>query len=222
MTDGHRKLPGWTLLGIAALAGIVAGTVAVYVRGSGDSNGEAAAINCADALATAAKLAPLAHGEVAAFRAADRPARFDDLAFKAPDGKSMNLSAFAGRVVLVNLWATWCVPCRAEMPALDRLEAAKGGDSFSVVPVNVDVTNPARAKDFLSGIGVTHLPFYSDPTLAIFNDLKARGLALGLPTTLLVDGKGCQLGAVEGPAAWDSDEAKALINAALPKLAGTG
>ncbi len=179
MTDTQRRLPGWVLLAVAAVAGIIAGSVAVYVRGSGDSNGAALAVNCADALAAAKRLAPLAVGELAAFRPADKPARFDDLAFKAPDGTATNLAAFAGRVILVNLWATWCVPCRAEMPALDRLEAAKGGAGFAVVPVNVDVTKPERAKAFLADIGVTRLPFYSDPTLGVFNSLKGRGLALG-------------------------------------------
>jgi thiol-disulfide isomerase/thioredoxin len=222
MTDTRKKLPGWVLLGIAAIAGILAGTLAVYVRGSGDSNGAAVAVNCADALATAKRLAPLASGELAAFKPADKPQRFDDLAFKAPDGSDTSLAAFAGRVVLVNLWATWCVPCRAEMPALDRLQAAKGSAAFTIVPVNVDVTNPARAKAFLSDIGVTKLAFYSDPTFGVFNKLKERGLALGLPTTLLVDGKGCRLGTVEGPAAWDSNEAKALIDAATLHAGAAG
>jgi len=108
------------------------------------------------------------------------------------------------------------------MPALDRLQAVKGGTSFTVVPVNVDVQNPERAKAFLADIGVAKLGFYSDPTMEIFNKLKGRGLALGLPTTLLVDAKGCRLGTVEGPAAWDSDQAKALIDAAVarPDTAG--
>ena len=217
MSDTRGRLPGWVLLGVAAFAGILAGALAVYVRGSGDSNGAAVAINCADALATAKRLAPLASGELAAFKPADTPELFDTLAFKAPDGSDTSLAAFAGRVVLVNLWATWCVPCRAEMPALDRLQAAKGGVAFSVVPVNVDVKSRERAKAFLSDIGVTKLAFYSDPSMGVFNNLKQRGLAFGLPTTLLVDGKGCRLGTVEGPAAWDSDEAKALIDAAIPQ-----
>ena len=100
-----------------------------------------------------------------------------DLTFKAPDGSATSLAAFAGKTVLVNLWATWCVPCRAEMPALDRLEAALGGDAFSVVAINVDVRNPERARAFLDEIGVKQLAFYADPSFAIFNELKKRGLA---------------------------------------------
>lgn len=214
MTETRKRPRGLVLL-VAAIAGILAGTVAVYVRGSGNSNGGALAATCADALAAAKRTVPFAKGEVAAFRIAEVAERFDDLAFKDPDGNDTSLAAFAGRVVLVNLWATWCVPCRAEMPALDRLQSAMGGDAFTVAAINLDVTKLERAKEFLGEIGVANLAFYSDPSLGVFNTLKRRGLAFGLPTTLLVDGKGCRIGVVEGPAAWDLDEAKALIGAAM-------
>ena len=222
MTDMRKTPRAPVLLGVAAIAVILAGTVAVYVRGSGNSNGGVLGVDCADALAAAKRLAPFATGEIAAFRPADGAEPLDDLAFKAPDGSDTNLAAFSGRVVLVNLWATWCVPCRAEMPALDRLQSAMGGQTFTVVAINVDVKNPQRAKDFLGEIGVRNLAFYSDPTLGVFNTLKRRGLAIGLPTTLLVDGKGCRIGIVEGPAAWDSPEAKALIGAAIPESGPAG
>jgi thiol-disulfide isomerase/thioredoxin len=158
---------------------------------------------------------PLATGEVAAFRVADAPDRLADLAFNAPDGSPATLADFAGQTVLVNLWATWCVPCREEMPALDRLQGELGGDGFTVVAINVDQRNTERARAFLDEIGVARLAFYSDPTIAVLNDLRRRGLAFGLPTTVLVDGKGCRIGGVEGPAAWDSDDAKKLIGAAI-------
>jgi thiol-disulfide isomerase/thioredoxin len=215
MTDGKRMRRAIIAIGIAVVAGLIAGTVAVYVRGSGNGNDAAVAANCADALAAAKRIAPLATGEVAAFRVADAPEQLDDLVFKGPDGTASGLAAFRGRVVLLNLWATWCVPCRAEMPALDRLQAAMGSDAFTVAAVNVDVRAPERAIAFLNEIGVKNLAFYSDPTLGVLNALKRRGLAIGLPTTLLVDGKGCRIGIIEGPAAWDSPEAKALIRAAV-------
>ncbi len=218
MTDGRTaRRRGAVLLGIAAVAGILAGAVAVYVRGSthGNGAGDQASADCAGAVATAARLAPLVKGEVAAFRPVDKPDLVRNLAFQAPDGSATSLAAFAGKTVLVNLWATWCVPCRAEMPALDRLEGALGSDAFSVVAVNVDQNNPERARDFLKEIGVANLAFYADPSYAIFNELKKRGLALGLPTTILVDGKGCRIGSVEGPAEWDSEDAKALVSAAI-------
>ncbi len=208
MTDGKRTRRAIIALGIAVAAGLIAGTVAVYVRGSGNGNDAALAANCADALAAAKRIAPLATGEVAAFRVADAPEQLDDLVFKGPDGAASGLAAFEGKVVLLNLWATWCVPCRAEMPTLDRLQAAMGGDTFTVAAVNLDVA-------FLDQIGVKNLAFYSDPTLGVLNALKRRGLAIGLPTTLLVDGKGCRIGIIEGPAVWDSPDAKALIRAAI-------
>ena len=220
MTLTVRQLPGWTIVAAAAVAGIIAGGIAVYVRQAGEGNVSAAAVNCDAAAATAKRLAPLATGELAAFKPSAKPESFADLTFKAADGTDTSLAAFTGRVVLVNLWATWCVPCRAEMPALDRLEAAKGGQAFAVVPINLDVKGPDTARAFLANIGVTRLPLYSDPAMGVFNELKRRGLALGLPTSLLIDGKGCQLGIVEGPAAWDSPAAQALIDEAKAGAAG--
>jgi thiol-disulfide isomerase/thioredoxin len=208
------------LIAIAAIAGVVAGTAAVYVRGSGEGNRASLNVDCANAAETAKRIAPLAKGEVAAFRVAEQPEPFTNVSFKAPDGTPTSLKAFAGRTVLVNLWATWCVPCRAEMPALDRLQAAMGNDGFTVAAINLDVQNAGKAKAFLDEIGVSRLALYSDPTLGVLNDLKRRGLAIGLPTTLLLDGKGCRLGIVEGPAEWDSPDAKGLIEAALPAKTG--
>ncbi len=113
----------------------------------------------------------------------------------------------------MNLWATWCVPCRAEMPALDRLQKTKGGADFQVVTVNVDTGDPAKPAAFLQEIGTTGLPDYRDPKMAFFNQLKTRGLAFGLPTTLILDRKGCQVAALHGPAEWDSADAGAVIDA---------
>jgi thiol-disulfide isomerase/thioredoxin len=203
------------LLALAAVAGAIAGALAVYFTALGHGNQTVVAGDCAPALAAAKRLAPLAHGEVAAFRTADPPAKLDQLDFKAPDGAEVSLASFAGKTVLLNLWATWCAPCRSEMPALDRLQTAKGSDRFQVVAVNVDLRNPERAKAFLDETGVKHLDFYSDPTSGIFAKMKKNGLAFGLPTTVLVDGKGCRLGVIEGPAAWDSADASALIDSAI-------
>ena len=217
MTDKPTvRRRGAFFIGIAAVAGILAGAVGVYVRGATQGNGVTAEarVDCAGAMKTARRLDPLAKGQVAAFRVADKPDLVRSLSFRGPDGNPTSLAAFAGKTVLLNLWATWCVPCRGEMPTLDRLEGALGSQQFAVVAVNVDVRNPDRARAFLDEVGATHLKFYADPTFAIFNDMKKRGLALGLPTTILVDGKGCRLGGIEGPAEWDSNEAEALIRAA--------
>lgn len=208
------------VLGLALVAGAIAGALGVYFMGAGNGNGGAAAANCAPAVKAAETLKPFARGEVAAFRVATEPDQMTDLAFKAPDGTDTSVAALSGRTVLMNIWATWCVPCRAEMPTLDRLQAAKGGPGFEVAAVNIDLNNTERAKAFLEEIGVKNLAFYSDPSSGIFTKLKGRGLGFGLPTTVLLDGKGCRLGVVEGPAEWDSPDAKALIEAAAKAESG--
>jgi thiol-disulfide isomerase/thioredoxin len=206
-----RKRRKIGLLALAAMAGAIAGALAVYFMAGGDGNRTVAG-DCAPAAALVARMAPLARGEVAAFRVADPPAKLEELDFKGPDGEELSLAAFAGKAVLVNLWATWCVPCRREMPTLDRLQGAKGSDKFQVVAINLDLNNPERARAFLGETGVRNLTFYSDSTNALLAKMKRHGLAFGLPTTLLFDGKGCRLGVLTGPAAWDSPDAEALLS----------
>jgi thiol-disulfide isomerase/thioredoxin len=146
---------------------------------------------------------------------ADPPQSLKTLAFNAPDGQAMTLADRAGKTLLVNLWATWCAPCRAEMPALDALQKELGSEKFEVVAINVDAGDDAKPKKFLADTGVESLGYYRDNTMAAFEELKTRGLALGLPVTLLVDGEGCLLAHMNGPAEWSSDDAKKLIGVAL-------
>jgi thiol-disulfide isomerase/thioredoxin len=200
-------------IGLAALA--VAATIALYGIDwrQGNVSAEAA---CTDALQTAERLRPLAAGEVAAFQVARQAKDLGGLAFQAPDGAATTLAATSeGKLRLLNLWATWCAPCRKEMPALDRLEAEKGGEDFAVVPVSIDIGGPEKPAAFLASVAVERLPLYRDPTTDIFNDLKKEGLAVGLPVTALVDRQGCLLGHMNGPAEWDSEDAIRLIEAAL-------
>ena len=199
-------------LGVAAAALVGAG---LYGFGGGSGNGGDAGAVCTDTAAAAARLGPLVGGEVAAFLVAEREDYLGDLAFTGEDGAPKTLADFAGRVVLVNLWATWCAPCRQEMPALDRLATAAGGADFAVVPISIDTGSADKPKAFLESIGVKSLPLYTDPSTEIFQEMKRRSLALGLPVTLLLDRKGCRLGHINGPAEWDSHEAKALIDAAV-------
>lgn len=167
-------------------------------------------------------LEPLVGGEVAAFQVARAPKLLSDLSFAGADGEPTTLAAFSGRVLLVNLWATWCGPCRKEMPALDRLEAAAGGADFAVVPVSVDTGDAARPAEFLKSIGIKTLPLYTDRSTEIFETLKRRGVAVGLPVTVLIDRNGCSLGHMNGPAEWDSEDAKRLIQAALQQARSAG
>jgi thiol-disulfide isomerase/thioredoxin len=214
MPEGQKRF-GWNArvgaAGIAVAATVVA---AIYVTLAGQGNGRVDQA-CAAATETAAALDPLVGGEVAAFQLSREPEKLSALAFSGADGKPMTLAAFQGKVALVNLWATWCGPCREEMPALDRLQAALGGDDFSVVPVSIDIGDPERPKAFLDEIGVKNLPLYTDRTTKIFDEVKTRGLAIGLPVTFLLDRNGCTLGHINGPAVWDSEDAKKLIEAAM-------
>ena len=163
----------------------------------------------------AKKVAAAATGQVAALLPADPPQSLKTLAFNGPDGKAMTLADRTGRTVLVNLWATWCAPCRAEMPALDALQKEKGSDKFEVMAINVDTGDDTKPKAFLDEIGVKSLAHYRDASMGVFNDLKKRGLALGLPVTLLVDGEGCLIGHMNGPAEWSGADAMRLMDAAL-------
>jgi thiol-disulfide isomerase/thioredoxin len=175
--------------------------------------GKAASDCPANSARLAATLAPMAKGELAALTVAGEPRRAEEFAFERADGGKLTLADFRGRAVLFNLWATWCVPCRAEMPALDRLQAAKGGPEFEVVAVNVDTARLERRAAFLDSIGVKSLARYADPTGDVFETLRKDGKALGLPITLIVDKDGCEIGAVEGGVKWDSAEAQALVGA---------
>lgn len=218
MTEERRRgyLPSLKLVAIAAVAGVLAGGVAVYMRGAADGNGlTAVAAECTAAEDVIARLEPLAKGQVAAFITEKDGRDLSLPAFKGPDGKDITLAAYAGKVQLINLWATWCVPCREEMPALNALQKALGGDKFQVTAINLDTGDASKPKDFLAEEKIDALPLHHDATLSSFNQLKKAGLTIGLPVSVLVDGKGCMLGALSGPAAWESDDAKALIKAAL-------
>ncbi|MCZ8547513.1 TlpA family protein disulfide reductase [Mesorhizobium qingshengii] len=224
MADGNRFFPAPRLILAALVAGVLAGAVAVYVSESrsgnnaanqvavGDSKDDVA---CAAKSDRAKKIAAAATGEVAALLPADPPQSLKNLAFNGPDGKPMTIADHAGKTVLLNLWATWCAPCRAEMPALDALQKEKGSDAFQVVAVNVDAGDDVKPRKFLKDTGVETLGYYRDSTMALFNDLKTRGLALGLPVTMLIDGEGCLVAHMNGPAEWSGPDAKRLVETAL-------
>jgi thiol-disulfide isomerase/thioredoxin len=209
------KVPVAAKLGAAALLVAALALAAVYgIGGLGGNDGNTA--KCAGTLDAAARLKPLAVGDVAAFTPAETRRDLSALAFGTGTGTGpTTLAAWRGRVVLLNLWATWCVPCRKEMPALDRLQAKLGSPDFEVVALNLDTRDPERPKKFLADIEVKTLAWYADPSLAAMKALQKLGLVTGLPTTILIDRQGCELGAMAGPAEWDRADAAALIGAAL-------
>jgi thiol-disulfide isomerase/thioredoxin len=162
-------------------------------------------------------MAPLVRGEVAAVAVAKTPKSLPELAFKDAGGTARTLADWRGRTVLLNLWATWCVPCRKEMPALDALQAKLGGPGFEVVSINIDTRDPEKPKAWLKEVGVDRLAYYADNTAKVFQDLKVIGKAFGMPTTLIVDPNGCEVATLAGPAEWASDDAVKLVTAALGK-----
>lgn len=221
MTDADQPHPGSARktsrrIPIAAaiiVLGAALGYAGVYGIGglTGNPPGDPA---CRPAVDLARKIAPLARGEVAALTMASKPLKVPDLAFDDAEGKPRKLSDWRGRTVLVNLWATWCVPCRKEMPALDSLQGKLGGPRFEVVAINIDTRDPEKPKTFLREEGLTRLGYFSDSKAKVFQDLKAVGRALGMPTSVLVDGAGCEIATIAGPAEWASDDAVKLLTAA--------
>jgi thiol-disulfide isomerase/thioredoxin len=213
--EPYYKMRRRRLIAIAAFCGIAALAVLAGVYGIARLRSNPAAAACASALAAAARIAPLAHGEVAALAVAHTPFLVPDLAFKDAAGHERTLKEWRGRTVLLNLWATWCVPCRKEMPALDALENSLGGPNFEVVSVNIDTRDPEKPRTFLKDIGVSHLAYYSDQSAKVFQELKLAGKAFGMPTTLLVDRSGCEIGEMAGPAEWASADGIKLVSAAV-------
>jgi thiol-disulfide isomerase/thioredoxin len=203
----------------AVLLGGIAGYVGIY--GLGGLKGTSGDPTCRAAVDTAKRIAPLAHGEVAALTMASKPLKLPDLVFDDADGKPKKLSDWRGKTVLVNLWATWCVPCRKEMPSLERLQTKLKGPNFEVVAINIDTRDPEKPKNFLKDANLADLGYFNDQKAKVFQDLKSIGRALGMPTSVLVDAKGCEIATIAGPAEWDSDDAVKLIRAAVgPAAAG--
>ena len=144
------------------------------------------------------------------------PQPLPELTFVTMDGQPASLQAFKGKVVVLNLWATWCVPCREEMPSLDRLQARFADQPVAVVALSVDRAGPERVRKFLDEIGVTRLQVYRDPKAASTRSLRVPGL----PATILIDKQGREVGRVLGIAAWDGPAAVAAVQSLLDQPAG--
>ena len=145
--------------------------------------------------------------EKASFVALKTPRPLAPLGFVDSDGATMTLSDFRGRIVLLNVWATWCVPCRKEMPALDRLQAKLGGPDFTVIPLSIDHRGRDAVTRFYRELGLSSLGIYIDKSANATYAINA----VGLPVTLLIDRQGRELGRVIGAAEWDGAEMLSLI-----------
>jgi thiol-disulfide isomerase/thioredoxin len=197
------------IVGVAALAGFAA----VYVTLGRPDNASPPAAKPPPSQA-APQPAPsgpgtnaLSRGEMAAFVFRKAPEPLPSFKFQDADGKERTLADWKGKVVLLNLWATWCLPCRKEMPALDRLQAAEGSAKFDVLAISVDRKGVDASKKFLDETGVKSLALYVDTSARLNSELRA----VGLPATILIDTEGREIGRLLGPAEWDSEDAVRLI-----------
>jgi thiol-disulfide isomerase/thioredoxin len=204
----------------AALVAAIAGFGTVYVSFAPSDNGRSDGAGSAGLASGGAEtnegagngpLAGLNTGAMAPLVVKAQPVDLPAFTFTGADGKAVSLADFSGKIVLLNIWATWCVPCREEMPALDRLETKLGGKDFQVVAVNIDRGGPDKAAAFLKETGANHLALYTDPSGKLFATLKT----VGMPTTLIVDRNGKEIARLVGPADWASPEAVKVIEAAI-------
>ena len=212
------------IIALAAVGGLLAGLAVFAFQGGfgnriadideGWTSGDEYAA-CEENGDVIASLSPFITGEVAALIRPESSLPVSGLSFLDEEGDPASIADYSGSVVLLNLWATWCAPCRREMPALNTLQQERGGDDFQVLTVNVDQSGIEKPRAFIEEIGVTNLPLAADSTMQIFNDLKIEGRALGMPVTMLIDRNGCELATLNGPAEWASDDAFALIDQAI-------
>lgn len=213
MNENEKKPRRKGLLSIGLLGAAVGIAVGVWVSNAG--NGTAA--SCTVAPEVHAAIDAAAQGELAALLASASGRGFADLAFEDADGNPMTLADRAGKKLLVNFWATWCAPCREEMPDLDALEARYGGEDFEVVAISLDMGSdgPTAAKLFLEEIGASHLALYADPSYKVFERLRNEAVTVGLPATLLLDDEGCELAVLQGPAHWNTPDGYRVVETLL-------
>jgi thiol-disulfide isomerase/thioredoxin len=144
---------------------------------------------------------------------ATEPKPMPAITFADGEGREIALADMKGKVLLVNLWATWCAPCKVEMPSLNRLSAKLGGPNFAVVPISFDWSGPDKPRAFLTEAKLEALPLYMD----VKKDLMQKFGAPGLPLSVLIDREGREVARLAGTAEWDSAEAEALIREVISR-----
>ena len=208
---------------IALMLGVIAVAAAgygIYAMSGSNGNGQTPATQPKPAAAQTSEAGPagsggvtkaLSKGALTAFVVHKTRKAVPELAFVDKNGKARKISEWRGRVVLLNLWATWCAPCRKEMPHLNALQKEMGSKDFEVVAISVDRKGLVASRAFLEKTKATDLKLYVDKTVKILGQIRA----IGLPATVLIDRKGREVGRLLGPADWAGADAKALIRAAL-------
>lgn len=169
----------------------------------------ALAANAALALTPAerAEIMDMRTGEMAKLVVHEAPRAPIAAAFSDGEGNRVRLADYAGKVVLLNVWATWCPPCRAEMPALDRFAGAMEGPDFEVIALSTDRAGIDRVARFFAEIGIENLEIMHDGS----GDFERQAGVMGLPVTLILDRRGREIARMIGEADWDTPEARALI-----------
>ena len=204
----------WRAIAVAAVTSVVA-LVALYYGATEFIVGHA---NRTRASVAASRASKDAASDSLAFSFLDRPRVLPELRFTDGDGRDLSLADFRDRPVLLNIWATWCVPCREEMPSLDRLQAQIGTSRLLVLPLSIDRKGLPVVKQFYDELGLKTLGIYLDTSSKAASDLNA----VGVPTTLLIDRKGREIARKIGPAEWDSPEIVTLIREHLGIAASEG
>ena len=156
-------------------------------------------------------IAALREGEMKKLVFHATPVAVSDAAFVRADGGQGYLADYKGKHILLNFWATWCAPCRKEMPMLAELQTEMGGDAFEVVTLATGRNAPPAMKRFFDEIGVTNLPLHTDPKQAVARDMGV----LGLPITVILNPEGMEIARLRGDADWNSDSAKAIVRALI-------
>ncbi|MGV8853694.1 MAG: redoxin domain-containing protein [Devosia sp.] len=214
MTDMHAPTPRASnrirllvTLGVAGLALAIAAWL--WLGNAGQAR------ECPIQAEAAASIDAAAVGELAALNGTGEGRGYSTLAFKDATGKALTIADFKGKALLVNFWASWCVPCREEMPALDALAGKYNSEHFMVLPINLDIgeNGLGKAEQFLADNQFANLPLYADNSFAAFDRLKQEAVAVGLPATLILDQNGCELAVLQGPAEWNTPDGEAVVNA---------
>lgn len=214
-SDAGKKSSKSALI-IGGFAALLVGAYAVYSISGGESNNQGAE-KATHSDAGNVKAAPegitkaLSAGALRAFLIHSKRRDMPDLAFKDGEGNDLKLSNWKGKVVLLNLWATWCAPCRKEMPHLAELQEKFGGDQFEVVAISIDRKGAEASGRFLVEAKSTALNLYIDKTSKVLGKVRAPGL----PATVLIDRKGKEIGRLLGPAVWNGPDAVRLIKTAI-------
>jgi thiol-disulfide isomerase/thioredoxin len=203
-----RLRPGRVLV-LALISAAVALALTLWLGNSSAPQ----ATECPVQAERAEKIDFAAVGELAAMRGTGEGRGYAHIGFNDADGKPMTIADFKGKKLLVNFWASWCVPCREEMPALDAIATRFNSDQFMVLPINTGEPEIQKGKDFLAEGQFANLPFYEN--FELFKTLQQMAVITGLPGTLLLDENGCELAALPGPAEWNTPDGENVIRALL-------